>query len=119
MTKIKAIIGSLFTMLAFAPALALAQNIPLTNLDTVLGSVQALLNRAIPILIGIAVIFFLFGVLKFVMNANDPEKRKEGRMFMVWGIIAIVVMFGIWGLVSFVMVSLGLNQTNKLPYPTL
>jgi len=119
MKKIKVFIGSLVSLLTLTPALALAQNLPLSNLDSFLSAFQNLMNRAIPILIGLAVIVFLWGVLLFVFNASDPEKRKEGRMMMIWSIIGIVVMVSVWGLVYFVNQSFGLNTASHPTYPTI
>lgn len=87
----------IFTMALFAPAVALAQ-----NLQGVLGVVRDLLNLIIPILITLAVIYFFWGVAQFILSANDPEARSEGRSKMIYGIIALFVIVFVWGLVQLV-----------------
>jgi len=54
----------------------------------------------IPLLFALALIVFIYGVLKYMMNASDETKREEGRQFMLWGIVALFVMFSVWGLVG-------------------
>ena len=115
MERIKFILGSLFSTLAFMPALAFAQqgsgNIPLFNLATALDGFIRLMVLVVPILIGLAVIVFLWGVFMFVFNAGDEGKRAEGRSFMIWGIVGLVVMVSVWGLVAFVQNTFGLQNT--------
>ena len=124
MKKIKVIVSSLLGALSLAPALAFAQtgtgNLPLSNLGALLDSVNTLMGRVVPILIGLAVIAFLWGVLRYVFNAGSEEKRTEGRKFMIYSIIGIVVMVSVWGLVIFVQQSFGLGSNGGHPaYPTV
>lgn len=120
MTRIKFILGSLFGTLAFVPALALAQGqLPLTNLGSLLGGLRQLMGIVVPILIGFAIIVFLWGVLRFIFNAGSDEKRKEGKMFMIYGIIGIVVMVSVWGLVSFLQGTFGLDSNAPAQSPRI
>ena len=114
MERIKFILGSLLGTLSFMPALAFAQGkIPLsTGLGGALIGIRDTMNFIVPMLIGIAVIVFLWGVLAFILHANDPDKRKEGRGFMLWAIIGIVVMVSVWGLVGFVQKTFNLENSS-------
>jgi uncharacterized membrane protein HdeD (DUF308 family) len=112
MKRIKIILGSMLGVLTFLPALAFAQSVDSTNLGTALASIRYFMNLIIPILIGLAVIVFLWGVLTFIFNASDDEKRKSGKWMMIYGIIGIVVMVSVWGLVAFVQNSFGLENTD-------
>jgi hypothetical protein len=59
-------------------------------------------NDIILIIIGLALIVFLWGLLRYVAAGNDPKKRKEGRDVIMWGIIGLAVMVGVWGFVNIV-----------------
>jgi hypothetical protein len=114
MKRIKFVLGSLFGTLALLPVLAQAQSgVRLTNLGTALTDFQTIMNKVVPILIGLAIIVFLWGVLRFVFNAGDEEKRKDGKWMMVYGIIGIVVMVSVWGLVAFVQNTFGVGNVNN------
>jgi hypothetical protein len=54
----------------------------------------------IPILFLIASIVFIWGVIQYVINSDDEEKRAKGKQFMVYGLIALAVAVSIWGLVG-------------------
>jgi hypothetical protein len=53
----------------------------------------------VPLIFAIALVVFLWGVIKF-MQAKESSEKEEGRQFMIWGIIALTVMISIWGLTS-------------------
>lgn len=103
--------------LLLIPGLSHAQDFD--NVQDLLGGVQNILELLVPILIGIAVIIFIWGVVQFVARAGDDEKRKEGRKKMVWGIVGLVVIVAVWGLVNFVIGALDLDDeiNQDVPIP--
>ena len=46
----------------------------------------------ISLLLAAAVLLFVWGGLKYLLNAEDASARKEGQRHMLFGIIGIVVM---------------------------
>jgi fumarate reductase subunit D len=84
--------------LLFTPLLAFA----ISNLDELMGEegFLGIIDSFIKVLIGLAVVFFLYGVVKFITSGGDEEKRKEGKNLIIYGIISIFVMVSIWGLVN-------------------
>ncbi len=54
----------------------------------------------VPFLIGLAVVMFLVGVLKYVKSGDNEEAREAGRGLMIFGIIALFVMVAVWGFVK-------------------
>lgn len=72
-------------------------------------------NAIIPFLFALAIAFFIWGIIQFViLGAGDETKRTQGRQHMIWGVVALAVMLGVWGLVKIVGGTLGLN-TSVLP----
>lgn len=92
------------------PSLAFAQ---VTSITGMLGWVQGILSALMPVLVALAIIYFVWGVLKYLMNAGDEEAQKEGRSMMIYGIIAIFVMVSIWGLVGLLDTSLNLDDAAQ------
>ncbi|MCD8494868.1 MAG: hypothetical protein LRY46_02000 [Candidatus Pacebacteria bacterium] len=69
-----------------------------------------LLSRTIvPLIISLALVMFMFGMVKFIANAGDQTKREEGRQFMLWSIIGLFVMISIWGIVAMLTNTFGLS----------
>lgn len=64
----------------------------------------------IPVLLSVALVIFLWGVLKYVSSGDDEEKRNSGRNFIVYGIIGLFVMVSVWGLVAVLNRTFGIRQ---------
>src|ERR1035437_1041016 len=59
-------------------------------------------QSVIPLIFALAVVVFIWGVVQYLMGAEEEYKRAKGRQFMIWGIIALTVMVSVWGLVQIV-----------------
>lgn len=59
-----------------------------------------LMGAVSPLLVALAVIGFVIGIIKYFLNPDNEEKRKEGKTFMLWGLIGLFVIVSIWGLVG-------------------
>jgi hypothetical protein len=90
----------LLSVLAFAPVLAFAQSTNFSNVQEGITSISLIINRLIPLVIGIAVLLFLIGVLKYVTAGGDEEAREAARGMIIFGIIALFVMTAVWGFVK-------------------
>ena len=71
-------------------------------------------NAVIPLIFAIAVAMFIWGVVQYVINDSEEAKKEKGKLFMVWGIIALTVMISVWGLVKIVGDTFNLN-TSFIP----
>ena len=103
----KYIIGGA-ALLFLVPSMAFA----IANLNELLKKIGDWINLIIPILVGLAVLFFFYGLLKFFTAGGDEEARGKAKDLMVWGIIIVFVMSTFWGLVGFLQ---GTFQLNNRP----
>ncbi|HEY4483122.1 MAG TPA: hypothetical protein VI953_03040 [Candidatus Paceibacterota bacterium] len=71
-------------------------------------------NPLVGIIIGLALLYFLYGVAQFILAAGNEEKVKEGRETMMWGIIALFAMVALWGLANLVLSTFGLNDSSTV-----
>ncbi|MCX6731513.1 MAG: pilin [Candidatus Parcubacteria bacterium] len=92
--------------LAFTPFLAMAATVA-----TLVDKIMSILNIIVPLLIAVAVVIFLFGVVKYITAGGDEEKRKESRNVMIYGIVGLFVMVAVWGLVNVLISTFGLETT--------
>lgn len=97
------------------PMLANAQ----TTVGSLLQLVSRTLNSLVPLAIGLAVVIFLFGVIKFITAGGDEEGRKTARQMMLWGVIGLFVMVSVWGLVQVLNATTSINQGGTGTGPTL
>jgi hypothetical protein len=72
-----------------------------TDLEGLISYVISLMNLLVPVIIGLAVLGFLFGVMKYIF-AHDTKNIADARNYMIFGIIGIAVMLSVWGLAFFV-----------------
>jgi len=61
------------------------------------------------VIFSLALVFFLWNMMVFVLNSGNDEKRTIGKQRMIWGIVIFVVMFGIWGIVKIIMTTFGIT----------
>lgn len=123
MNTVKKILAKVLPIIIFsiaiAPVHAYAQApcpASITDVATLFRWGTCLITSSIiPLLITVALAAFIYGVLKYVINASDSTKREEGRQFMIWGIIALFVMLSVWGLVNILSNTFNLNNSQ----PTL
>jgi len=88
---------------------------PITNLTTLINFFTCILMRSVvPLLIALALAGFVYGVIKYFLNPENEEKRKNGKSFMLWGIITIFVIVSIWGLVG-ILSNTFFDGNMKLP----
>ena len=82
----------------------------LNSVGNILDFVTCTIVRSIvPLLFSLATVGFIWGVIQMVINPEDAEKRKQDKMYMIWGIVALFVMLSIWGLVSILSNTFGIN----------
>lgn len=83
---------------SLVPTTALAQQAP-DRIGLLLGKVSGAIANLIPIIIGLGLIVFLWGVLTYVLAKGEDDK-SQARSYMIWGIIGLFVMVAVWGLVN-------------------
>ena len=95
------------------PVLALAQ---FTDLRSSFEEVIDIINSIIiPLIVGIAGIYFMVGVIKYVTSGDSEEGRKGARNMMIWGIIALFVMISVWGLVNILIDTFDFRENTIRP----
>ena len=57
-------------------------------------------NLIVPILGGIAIIVFFWGLIKYIAAAGDSSAKTNGRSVMYWGTVALFILFSVWGIVA-------------------
>lgn len=74
------------------------------------GGVIGLLNTVVvPVIFAFAFAAFVWGVMSyFFIHGGEEAKREEGRKFVLWGILGMVVLFSVWGFVNIMLSTLGI-----------
>lgn len=80
----------------------------------VLARIQQLLNVIMPVLIAIAVIWFIWGVIQYVIS-GDEEKKKKARGHIIQGLIGLFIILSFWGIVGLINNTLSVGPTSLNP----
>lgn len=75
--------------------------------------------RMLPaVLLGIAVVFFFFYLIKFLIATRDDATAKQKSLKgLMYSLIAIFIMVTLWGIIAFFGDTLGLNTNVKVFAP--
>ncbi|MFA5791498.1 MAG: pilin [Candidatus Paceibacterota bacterium] len=113
--------------LSFVPVVALAQvtggfsactSGTITTFQGMLCKVSEILGAILPVLIALGVVYFVWGVVQYVIS-SDEEAKKTGRNRIIYGIIGLAVIIGMWGLVNILKNTFGLGNTENITFPTV
>ncbi len=94
LTKISLLIATLIPSIVFA----IAPEPSPTGLADILNTISKLLSSVIPILIIIAVIYFIWSIIQYTLSTDD-EAKKGARKGIVTGLIGLFIIISFWGIV--------------------
>lgn len=66
---------------------------------------DAILQPIIVLLFALAVLYFVWGLMKFIQNQDNSEEQDSGKRHMVYGVIGIAIMAGVQGILSAIKAS--------------
>lgn len=79
--------------------------------------VTDILSQVVIILVALAVVFFLYGILKYITAGDDEEKRTKMKNVMIYGIIGLFVMASFWGIVNILIDTFELDTSPYVSVP--
>lgn len=75
------------------------------NLKELICMAMDLVNPVIALLTGLAVVFFVWNVLRFIMSAGDAKGRETAKDGIIYGVVGLFVLFSFWGIVKLLQAS--------------
>lgn len=76
-----------------------------------LAKIQILIiNPLIGLLFALALMFFLWGLMQFILNANNEEGRTAGKNHMIWGIVGMFIMVSAYAIIDILRNTFGLYR---------
>lgn len=101
------------------PVLASAQTV-FGGVGAILTTIRTIFTALLPIIFALALIYFFWGVAKYVLSAGDPKSAAEGKSIMIYGIIALAVMASVYGLINILQTTfIGSSGAGTVTLPTL
>lgn len=84
----------------------------MNDLGDMLCRIASLINSAIPVLVALGVVYFVWGVVQYMIGQSD-EAKTRGKDKIIYGIIGFAVIAMMWGLVALVINTFGIG--NDVP----
>ena len=115
------------SVLGFARLMALAQTPPPAptcfgvapnTIQSMICAFGEIFNLAIPILIALGIVYFIWGVVTYVI-ASDEEAKKKGRDKMIFGLIGLLVITAVWALVGILSNTFDVSGEATVTIPTI
>jgi len=111
-TKIKlGIVGVLGSM----PMIAFADG----ELISFLGKVSEAFKILVPIMVTLALIYFIYGLAEYILVSGNEAKKAEGKNIMIYGTIAMFCIISIWGIVQFIGTTIGITTDASIKAPKI
>lgn len=93
-------------VLALLPLSVSAQQV--TDFASLIKIFLDLIEAVIPVIAGLTLLVFFWGLAKFIMAVGGDEKAvADGKSLMIWGVIGLFVMTSIWGILYFLTKEFG------------
>ena len=67
---------------------------------TILAVFVGILDQIVTLVMVLAVLGFIWGMIRFIYSAGDERGRTAGKQTMVWGTLALFCMVAVWGIVK-------------------
>lgn len=66
-----------------------------------------IINPIILLLFVLALLYFIWGVLQYVIKADSDEQREQGKQHMMWGVVGMFIMFAVGGIIEIIKNTIG------------
>lgn len=94
-------------MIDWSPLFGTVARAATTHLDILDKINQAIVDPLIKLIFFLAFLYFLWGVVQFIMNAQSDTGRETGKQHIFWGIIGMFIMVSAFALVRLVCGTIG------------
>ncbi len=83
-------------------------NIASADIPSFIGKVeQVILNPLIGFMFALALVYFLYGLVEFIINRDSDDKRTQGKSHMLWGIVGMFIMIAAFGIINLIKTTIG------------
>ena len=61
-----------------------------------------IINPLIEVLFGLAIAIFVWGIIEFIWNSGNEEKKTTGKQHMIWGLFGLFIMMAVAGIIEII-----------------
>ena len=78
---------------------------PNSTFASIVQDLISFINLLVGVLSILALVVFFWGLVKYIYHSDDAHSRVEGRSSIMWGLIALFILFSIFGILQILNVA--------------
>lgn len=73
---------------------------------------KVILNPLIILMFSLALLYFVYGVIRFLSLDAADKTRDEAKNAILWGIVGMFIMFSVYGIIKILLSTFGITSTD-------
>lgn len=90
---------------------------PPSQINQIIVNLIGTARLVLVLLFVLALLVFVWGIIKFIVAASNPEQLKKARGILWWGVIGMFVLASVFGIVVAIQVYFGIAGDVPIPIP--
>ena len=83
------------------------------SVETLMKSIdRVIINPLITLLFALALVFFIYGLARYLLSPDNEEIRKSSKSHMLWGIFGMFIMVSVFGIMGLILDTLGVDESK-------
>lgn len=88
-----------------------------TLIGDILKNTLDALNIIMQIMMTLAFVIFIWGIVKLIANAGNPQAIKQAKAIMLYGIIGLLIMASVTGIIALIQAYFGIPGGGSIKVP--
>lgn len=78
------------------------------SIVTLMASInKVIINPLIYLLFAVALVYFLYGLVKYLLSPENEELRTSSKSHMLWGVFGMFIMIAVFGIMNLILTTVG------------
>jgi len=86
--------------------------VPIKVVNFVHAVTTEIINPIIAILFAAALLYLVYGLAVFILNAGDQAKREDGKRHIIYGLIGMTIMVSVYGILEIGLRTIGVRDSQ-------
>lgn len=83
-----------------------------STLKDLIALIAGYLNQALALLMGFAVLMFVYYIVQYFIRPIGGEERTEALKYLMWSLIGFFVIVSFWGIVNILLTTFNFGQNT-------
>ncbi len=71
---------------------------------------RVVINPIILFLFALAMVYFLYGLVQYLLSPGNEEVHKKSKSVMIWGVVGLFIMISVFGIMKLILSTFGENR---------